>query len=324
MELRGFIGNEGIRRTLSGGLPRSHAWIISGPAGSGRHTLAGIMASAFVCGASGGQPCGKCPHCRKTAEGIHPDVAPVARFMRQEDVEKDRELRVEAVRALRSDAFIRPNEAARKVYLIDRPLSVQDQNALLKLLEEGPEYAVFLLLTENAASLLETVRSRCTELVCAPVGEEEALAFLRARYPQAGEDALRRAAASCGGLLGQAAALLEAPEEEDSLAAWIAQWTKALTAGSEYALMECSVQCQLRLAREELSPFYRRMEEALHRGLLAACGAGEPSPLSGLDARRLVALERLAEEGRQSCACYLSPGQSLGWFAARCWEILSA
>lgn len=322
MELRGLVGNESIHKALSGGLPRSHAWILSGAPGSGRHTLAREMAAAFVCSAPSGQPCGHCAHCRKVQAGIHPDVSPIARFMREEDREKARDVRVDAVRTLRSDAFVRPNEAARKVYLLDKSLSVQDQNALLKLLEEGPEYAVFLILVENPASLLDTVRSRCTELAMSPVPENGAYRYLRARFREKPEDEVRRAAADCGGVLGRAVAALEAEVTEDTVAPWLERWETALLAGQEYPLMEVSVRMQLGFDREALAEFYRRLTARLHAALCASYTGTETPPLARLSRKRLLALEALAEEGRQSCAFYIATGQSLGWFAARCWELL--
>ena len=94
-------------------------------------------------------------------EGIHPDVTVVR------DTEH-RELTVDAVRALRQDVYIRPNEAARKVYIIadSRQLNERDQNVLLKIVEEGPPYAAFLFCADSPAALLETVRSRCVLLKC--------------------------------------------------------------------------------------------------------------------------------------------------------------
>jgi DNA polymerase-3 subunit delta' len=326
MELRGLMGNQGVKRALAGDLPRSHAWIISGPAGSGRHTLATLMAQAFVCRQHQGQPCGHCPDCVKVASGIHPDVAPVSRFMAAADMDKDRELKVEAVRALRRDAFIRPNEAERKVYLIDRPLSGQDQNALLKLLEEGPAFAVFLIVVENAASLLETVRSRCTELTCTPLTEEEVRSALRQRYPQQEESALQAAAAASEGLLGQAIRHLE--EQEDTLTPWVTRWLEALVQGGELALMTCSVEMQVKkFDRGQLAPLYQRLEMSFHRALRAAAtGAAIPGvegQLSGrLSQKQLLALGELARQGRQDCTFYVSVGHSSGWFAARAAEIL--
>ena len=94
-----------------------------------------------------------------------------------------KDLSVEALRALRSDAFIQPNEGACKVFLFPdcRRLTVQDQNVLLKLVEEGPGYAAFLFCAENPGVLLPTVRSRCVELAVRPTGEENIQLLPQAR-----------------------------------------------------------------------------------------------------------------------------------------------
>lgn len=94
-----------------------HATILIGSEEK-RRAKALEIAQAMVCTAPEGQrPCGVCRDCRKTAEGIHPDVIPVERFMEAKDV--GGELKVGPIRDLRSDAFIRPNEARSKVYLIE-------------------------------------------------------------------------------------------------------------------------------------------------------------------------------------------------------------
>ena len=102
--------------------------------------------------------------------GHPPDVIPVERFMEAKDV--GGELKVGPIRDLRSDAFIRPNEARSKVYLIENAQNMNPnaQNALLKVLEEGPPYAAFLLMTDRAGALLETIRSRCAAI---HVGEDD-------------------------------------------------------------------------------------------------------------------------------------------------------
>ena len=147
----------------------SHAWLITGPAGSGKHALARALAQALVCTGEE-RPCGVCPHCTKVEQGIHPDVIAVS------PAEGKRDILVDQVRSLRADAYVRPNEAQRKVYLIDPASTLNDsaQNALLKVLEEGPAYAAFLLIAEAAGQLLPTVRSRCEQLSLVPPVEESA------------------------------------------------------------------------------------------------------------------------------------------------------
>lgn len=139
----------------------SHAYVV---AGEGRRSLADTLAAAWVC-TDDAPPCGCCSGCRKAARGIHPDIF-------RADSEGDG-LKTDAVRALRSDAFIRPNEAPKKVYLLEHAelLNPTGQNVLLKLIEEGPPYACFLFLSPNPELLLPTIRSRC-ETVWAR-GEEE-------------------------------------------------------------------------------------------------------------------------------------------------------
>ena len=198
MDLSALPGNDTLKRQLSQqvkGRGLSHAYILSGPPGSGKHILAGILAQAFLC--TGTEiPCGHCSDCRKAMAGIHPDLSRLG--------EDGKEITVAQIRALRADAYIRPNESRRKVYWIDRAHTMNQsaQNTMLKLLEEGPPYAAFLLLAENAAALLPTVRSRCEVLSLTPAqpeqqakgqdedGQAELAAGLLTRFASGNETAL--------------------------------------------------------------------------------------------------------------------------------------
>ena len=178
MELSALAGNSRIKEQLSQREARrelSHAYIISGPAGSGRHTLARLLAAAMLCTAPAGQrPCGRCGPCVKAAKGLHPDLSVIA------GPGEGKPVTVDQIRSLRSDAYIRPNEGERKVYLLEDAgrMNPSAQNAMLKLLEEGPPYAAFLLITNSAGELLQTVRSRCETLALTPAREEESPASL--------------------------------------------------------------------------------------------------------------------------------------------------
>ena len=143
--------------------------IITGGSPEQREDAARAVAQAFLCtGAEGERPCLACLACRKAGEGIHPDV------LRWQG-EKGKPLSVGQVRELRSDAYIRPNEGRWKVYLLPGADRLNDsaQNAMLKLLEDGPAYAAFLLLCENGERLLPTVRSRCGTMYLGGVVREE-------------------------------------------------------------------------------------------------------------------------------------------------------
>ena len=144
----------------------SHAYLITGGCEASRAAYANRLAAAYLC--EGNQsPCGSCRHCRKVTAGIHPDV------IRVTIPEDKKEIVVDQARALRTDAYICPNEGKRKVYVIDPADAMNNgaQNALLKVLEEGPSYAAFLLLASEPGKMLETVRSRC-EILALPPEEE--------------------------------------------------------------------------------------------------------------------------------------------------------
>ena len=172
MNLSTLRGNERVKEQLSQqerGRGLSHAYILSGPAGSGRHTLARLLASGMLCVSRGEKPCGQCIPCLKVMKGIHPDVSVIT------GPDEGKPIAVDQVRTLRADAYIRPNEGERKVYLLENAdqMNASAQNAMLKLLEEGPRYASFLLIANNSGALLETVRSRCEELALLPAVEFE-------------------------------------------------------------------------------------------------------------------------------------------------------
>ena len=153
----------------------SHAVILTGE--GDKLSPARYIAAAHLCRSEGQRPCLQCNACRKVMEGIHPDVTEVR------DADR-KELSVDAIRALRQDVYIRPNEGERKVYLfLDcAQLNERDQNVLLKIVEEGPAYAAFVFCADALHSLLPTIRSRCVELrLDAPeeeAGEEENAAAL--------------------------------------------------------------------------------------------------------------------------------------------------
>ena len=139
----------------------SHAYLIAAPDIEAAFSRAGELAAAAVCTGEGEKPCRRCRACRKVAENIHPDVITLARLEDDKGRPK-REIGVDQIRQLSADACIMPNEAPRKVYISREAetMNVPAQNAALKLLEEPPLGALFLLCTTNASQLLPTGRSR--------------------------------------------------------------------------------------------------------------------------------------------------------------------
>ena len=206
MSFSPLLGNRRIKDNLSGAISKgriSHFYLISGPEGSGKHTLARLLAAAILCQGSN-KPCLTCHPCRKVMNGLHPD------FITVDDPEK-KTVPVELIRQARSDIYIQPSEGSHKIYLFPRAqdMGIPSQNALLKVLEEPPSYGVFILLTDNPERLLPTVRSRCTELALQPLSEDILRPALVRDFPSADEQAITAAISRSGGYLGQAKALLE-------------------------------------------------------------------------------------------------------------------
>lgn len=267
MEFVGFLGNDALKARLSAADARgrlSHCYLITGPEGSGKHTLARILAAAMQCTHPTRRPCGVCPACRKVMADQHPDMIAVR------DTEH-KQLAVDVVRAARADVFIRPNEGRRKIYRFDQPMGPAAQNALLKILEEPPDYAAFLLLYPSADQLLATIRSRCAELALSPVSGAQALEFLRAQFPDASNDTLTAALARAGGWLGQAGQHVQG----EAYGPAAAQFAACFAARDTLALLQLLVPME-KYKREQLLPILEQLRQLLCRALAAKSGAEPP------------------------------------------------
>ncbi len=158
----------------------SHACIIVSDPEDG-YAAARTLAQSMLCSADGARPCGRCPNCRKAEKGIHPDIITVTRQTDDKGKPK-REIYVDQIRDIVSDAAVMPNEADTKVYILRDAgtMNAAAQNALLKILEEPPRFVAFILITDSAEALLETVRSRCA-VRYRSVGEDDPGAEARGR-----------------------------------------------------------------------------------------------------------------------------------------------
>ena len=142
-----------------------HALILESSPGRAKE-LARVLAKAAVCLSEEERPCGVCAACIRAEAGSHPDILTL------DGDGNPRAFPVDAIRGVRSAAYVKPNEARCKVFVL---LGVQNmseisQNALLKILEEPPRDVLFLLTTASAAALLPTVRSRAQVF---SLGDEE-------------------------------------------------------------------------------------------------------------------------------------------------------
>lgn len=260
----------------------SHALILSG-AGD-RNAAAHYAAAALECTGTD-KPCLACAHCRKVLADIHPDVLTV-----RDD--EHAELSVDVIRGVRTDAFIRPNEGACKVYIFPdcTRLNEKDQNVLLKTVEEGPPYAAFLFCAENASVLLPTIRSRCVEVKLSPTVEE-------------------------GG----------APDERAlELARLIAEGSRASRAAF---LAKLETQ---KVTRDDLSSLFEGTRLLLSSALLGQYGVSVPerdlriarSLASRLTKAKLLGTIDLLQDYRNKCTYNVGVGPTLGGFAVELEEIL--
>ena len=246
----------------------SHAIILSGQgdlAAAARYTAAAMQCSAA------NRPCGVCPACSKVLRDIHPDVTAVA------DPEH-KNISVEVLRQVRSDAYILPNEGKRRIYIFPDCdlLDPKAQNVLLKVLEEGPPHAAFLFCARNSAALLQTIRSRAVEWKLSP-GESA----------RAGDDGARQLCELlCGGKAADIIAF-------------------------------CTDLENSKLKREELQTLLSGARDLLSGALAACYGAGDGDELSRrmaqtLGRRKLAALVEILQKFTLQCTYNIGVGHLTG------------
>lgn len=172
-----IIGQEQLKEHLQNAISMnkvSHAYIINGERSSGKEFIAKVFAAALQCEKGGTEPCGECHSCKQALSGNQPDIIFVSH-------DKPNTIGVEDIRGqINNDIAIKPYSSPRKVYIMNEgeKMTVQAQNALLKTLEEPPEYAVILILTANVDSLLPTILSRCVVLNMKPVSDDKVKKYL--------------------------------------------------------------------------------------------------------------------------------------------------
>lgn len=165
---RDIIGQEQIREHLQNALRThqiSHAYLINGERNSGKEFIAKIFSMALQCERGEDEPCQECHSCKQALSGNHPDIIRLVH-------EKPNTISVEDIRSkINADMGIKPYQGPYKIYLISEAekMTPQAQNALLKTLEEPPEYGVILILTNSLESMLPTILSRCVLLNMKPV-----------------------------------------------------------------------------------------------------------------------------------------------------------
>lgn len=180
-----------------------HAIIIEGQAGSGKKTLAKEIAKGILC-TGNPVPCGVCPHCVKLEKNIHPD------YLTFEGEGGARSFHVSKVRDIREEAYVSPNEGKGKIFLLvnGQDMSVQAQNALLKIIEEPPKGVYFILTCENKNQLLPTIQSRGVILTTDVLTQAEVKDIIKNKAVGYSDKEYQTAAEMSGGSVGVALAYL--------------------------------------------------------------------------------------------------------------------
>lgn len=315
MGFEALLGNEQLKADLTAARRKgrlAHFYLISGPEGSGKHTLADLLAASMLC-MEPDAPCGVCKVCRKVFSHTHPDDITV------DDPEK-KTVPVDLIRQARADIYVRPNEGSRKIYRFPRAqdMGIPGQNALLKVLEEPPEYGVFLLLTDNPEKLLPTVRSRCVELKLRAIPEQELRPILEKEFPNADPGAVSAAMLRSGGYLGQAKAILSG----GNLSEQTEQFAAAYAGRDVLGLMQTLVPME-KWKRDALAEILQQWLELLESALTSRSGLHALTPQArqlakmrtGSDLHHCVQTLKQALEYTQS---NVSPAAVCGWLA---WEL---
>ncbi len=323
LQFDSLLGNgelkNALKRALDGRFPQ--AILLTGPAGIGKLTLARILAAALLCQSAGARPCGVCPACRKAEDGVHSDLTLIDMG--------DAEIKVETARMIRSECAVLPGDGDRRVFLIRHAhnMNASAQNALLKLLEEPPEYEFFILMTENAGAILPTILSRCTRFALSPLDTRTVEGLLRRRFPDRTEADITAAAQSCQGIAGDAIAALSADTGE--AVSYVADILSALATGRELAIFRAAEHCSS-LTRAQFSHVLTALRTALRDAVFDANGLRTPllpalreqtHALAGrLTVRKMLALYDWC--GELDARIDRNPGMALltGCLAAGCYE----
>ncbi len=208
-----LIGNDDIKNTLGSAIKNgvfSHAYIIEGDKGTGKHTVARLASSAIMCQENGDLPCGKCDFCRKILNDNCADVRFFDAF------------KVDDVRKIKETLYESSTECPYKVYVFNdaHKMNIKAQNALLISLEEPPKNVVFFLLCQDASYLLETIRSRAQLLRTKPLGNDVIFNYVRDNMLSTlSDESLNEVIVSSRGSLGYVLDMLDEKKAEELLSA---------------------------------------------------------------------------------------------------------
>ena len=257
-----IVGHGTIKRSLENAVEQgrvNHAYIFSGPSGVGKFMTARAFAAAMLCPEGG---CGECNVCRRVVEEKHPDVMVIR--------PAGKNIPVETIRALRLDAFRKPTEADRKVYIIKNADRMWDEGAstLLKVLEEPPGNTVFVLISANPEGMLPTIRSRCQQINFSLVPAGELREYLIERKGVSAEKA-ELVVRLTGGVLGRALDWCDDPSRLSRRDSVLRMARSLKQADINQALeMAQELYREVRGPAEELASVYQERKKELADGAL--------------------------------------------------------
>lgn len=172
-----MVGHEQIKEHLQTAIREDapfHAYIFQGDTGVGKEAMAKTFIAGLLCQGEGEKPCRKCVPCRQLESGNNPDVVWVKRERASLGVDEIRE-------QLCNTMDIKPFSSEYKIYVVPEAEKMTEaaQNALLKTIEEPPEYGIVILLTSNISELLPTIQSRCLTLEFRPLSQAAVEEYLK-------------------------------------------------------------------------------------------------------------------------------------------------
>lgn len=191
-----IIGNNENKKILSKSILTnsvSHSYIFSGISGIGKFLFAKEFAKAILCTGEP-KPCNICKSCESIENGNNPDLVIID--------EQSNSIKTEQIKELTSDVLEKPIKGSKKIYIINNSenMTKEAQNALLKTLEEPPEYAVIILVTSNENLLLNTIKSRCIKILFSNLSDEEILEYFERNH----EDISKTMVSTFGGSIERA------------------------------------------------------------------------------------------------------------------------